>query len=57
MLYVPLLIVGWIPWSIVDNMGMKYQVENYFRVTGKILESPPPDIFLQDAEMMNLDLD
>ena len=52
MLYVPLLIVGWIPWSIVDNMGMKYQVENYFRVTGKIL-----DIFLKDAEMMNLDLD
>ena len=57
MLYVPLLTVGWIPWSIDNNMGMKYQVQIYFGDIGKILDSPPPDIFLQDAEMMNLDLD
>ena len=38
-------------------MGMIYQDKTYFRFVGKILDSPSSDISLQDAEMMNLDLD
>ena len=53
MLYVPLLIVVWIPWPMNDKLGMII----YFRVVGEILDSPSPGMCLQDAEMMNLDLD